>query len=315
MESVKTNLEDVIIHLSEEERQEPVTVILELFSMSTIDYWRIDLWQYLKAATTKLGWPMMRQPGDAVSLQKMLEKLMESCWLILLKKEASDGEVELPVFTPYSKEWWEEERQKRQEHRTNQKIYGGNIRLLRNRELDNPCLVLKAFFETMPLARWKNLLSDWTEYALRRTSMLEETENYDLLVHYEQLVKLLEVAWILNFRYLGKANIITDGEKQEAEADTTTTTTTALPSTIPLSLTLQKDIISFLQEVPPERLSDNLLRIYMGYLKYKGRDSPDDDDSTLHDFLKLYNLLRSAELDAKGIFEEIKRLEQEQAKN
>jgi hypothetical protein len=277
--------------------------------MSTIDYWRIDLWQYLKAATTKLGWPMMRQPGDAVFLQRMLEKLMESCWLLLLEKEANDGEVALPVFTPFSEEWWEEERQRRQEHRTNQRAYSGNIRLLRNRELDNPFLVLKSFFETMPLAQWKNLLSGWTEYALRRTSMFEETENDNLLVHYEQLVKLLEVAWILNSMYRGEANMITDGEEQAAEADTTT----ALPGTIPPSPTLQNDIISFLQQVPPERLSDNLLRIYMGYLKYKGRESPDDEDTTMHDFVKLYNLFRSAELDAKGVFEEIKRLEQEQA--
>jgi len=127
MSTVKTNLIDGINHLSEEEREDPVSVIIQLFSISTIDYWRIDLWQYLKAATTKLGWPMMRQPGDAVFLQKMLEKLMESCWLLLLEKEADDGEVVLPVFEPYSKEWLEEERQRRQEHRANQEIYGATF--------------------------------------------------------------------------------------------------------------------------------------------------------------------------------------------
>jgi len=137
--------------------------------------------------------------------------------------------------------------------------------------------------------------------------MFDETENDNLLVHYEQLVKLLEIAWIINFDHQGEANIITDGEEQESR--------TEVPVAKLPTPALQQEVLLFLQEVPPERLSDNLLRIYMGYLKYKGKDSTDEHDTTMHDFVKLYNLFRSAELDAKGIFEEIKRLEQEQAKN
>ena len=204
MNAVKTPIPEGIIHLSDEERQDPASVILELFSMSSLTDWRMDLWQYLKAATAKLGWVMLSQPGDAVFLQRMLERLMECCWMLLQEKEARDGEVELPAFAPFSGEWQADERQRRLEHDAVHLAHGGKICLLRQRELDNPCLVLKAFFETMPLRRWKHLLSEWTEYALRRTSLFEETENYDLLVHYEQLEKLLEAAYILKKQVLEK---------------------------------------------------------------------------------------------------------------
>jgi hypothetical protein len=200
MNTVKTPTQYGIIHLSDEEKKEPASVILELFSMSSLHDWRMDLWQYLKAATTKLGWFMLSQPGDAVFLQKMLERLMECCWLLLQEREEQDGEEALPAFAPFSAECQAEERQKRLEYDVIEQVYVGKIRLLRQRELDNPFLVLKAFFETMPLAEWKNMLSDWTEYALRRTSLFEETENYDLLVHYEQLEKLLEAAYILSIQ-------------------------------------------------------------------------------------------------------------------
>lgn len=72
--------------------------------------------------------------------------------------------------------------------------YGTDIQCLRQRELAYPMLVLKDFFDTQSLDEWKDLLSEWTEYALCATSLLQDTENYDLLLHYEQLERLLEVA-------------------------------------------------------------------------------------------------------------------------
>lgn len=46
-------------------------------------------------------------------------------------------------------------------------------------------LVLKDFFNKQSLDEWR--ISEWTEYALCATSVMQETENYNLLQHYEQL--------------------------------------------------------------------------------------------------------------------------------
>jgi len=194
MESVKNNLINGIIHLSEEEKQNPVAVILELFDYSRIYHLRVFLWQYLKAATSRVGWHQMRQPLDAVVLQKRLEKLMEACWLLLQEKETRDGEVLVPCFAPGSVEWMEDDRQMHLERYRLEDDYGTDIQCLRQRELEYPVLVLKDFFNTQSLDEWKSLLSEWTEYALCATSLLQDTENYNLLQHYEQLERLLEVA-------------------------------------------------------------------------------------------------------------------------
>ncbi|WP_192821286.1 hypothetical protein [Rufibacter sp. LB8] len=215
---MKTNMLDGIIHLSEEEREEPVLVIFLLFSISSLENLRLDLWQYLKAATTRLGWPMLPQPGDAPFLQKMLERLMEACWLLLREKEARDGQVTLPSFAPASEEWWQDQRQVQGEREQLQAAHGGRIRLLRLREMENPYLVMKVFFNAMPLSGWKALLDDWTEYALRRASLFEETENHNLLVHYELLEKLLEMAYCMSASLEGKEQVILTGVHHEESA-------------------------------------------------------------------------------------------------
>lgn len=51
--------------------------------------------------------------------------------------------------------------------------------------LKYPMLVLKDFFNKQSLDEWR--ISEWTEYALCATSVMQETENYNLLQHYEQL--------------------------------------------------------------------------------------------------------------------------------
>ena len=117
MESVKNNFANGIVHLSKEEQKEPAMVVLELFDFCSMHHLRIYLWRYLKAAVSELGWHRMRQPLDAVVLQKRLEKLMEASWLLLREKEARDGEVQVPYFAWGTAEWMEADRQMHLEYR------------------------------------------------------------------------------------------------------------------------------------------------------------------------------------------------------
>ncbi len=223
MGSVKTNTESGINHLSEAEQKEPAKVILELFDYCSLRHLRIYLWRYLKASASEMGWHRMRQPLDAVVLQKRLEKLMEASWLLLREKEARDGEVEVPCFAPGTAEWMEDDRQMNLEYRSIEKEYGASIQRLRQRELNYPVLVLKDFFNTLSLEDWKGLLSEWTEYSLCSTSLLQETENYDLLLHYEQLERLLEVAYYFKLLLAAGEDILRDAAVQDEESTETET--------------------------------------------------------------------------------------------
>lgn len=221
MEFVKTNLENGINHLSEEEQKEPAKVILELFDFSSLHHLRIYLWRYLKAAASEMGWHRMRQPLDAVVLQKRIVKLIEASWLLLREKEARDGEVKLPYFAPGTAEWMEDDRHMHLEYRGIEEEYGASIQRLRQRELNCPVLVLKDFFNTLPLQDWKALLNEWTEYALCSTSLFQDTENYDLLLHYEQLERLLEVAYYFKLLLVAGEDILSDAGEQDEESEET----------------------------------------------------------------------------------------------
>ncbi|RNI31819.1 HEPN domain-containing protein [Rufibacter immobilis] len=194
LESIQINL----TYLSRQEREKPDLVIAKLFEASSLPLLRKDLWNYLKAATSAQAWTLMDQPWDATFLQEQLGKLIEAFWLMLQRKEELDGEVHPTKFTYESIERFNDERIMRIEYDHLLATYSGHIRLLRQRELDNPYHVIKGFFQVQSLKGWKSMLADWTEYALRRASMLEETENNDLLIHYEQLERLLEVAYFLH---------------------------------------------------------------------------------------------------------------------
>ena len=226
MEFVKTNSESGINHLSEEEQKEPVKVIYELFDYSSLYHLRIYLWRYLKAAASPIGWHQMRQPLDAVVLQQRLVKLMDASWLLLQEKEARDGKVEVPFFAPGTAEWMEDDRHMHLEHRGIEEEYGASIQRLRQRELNYPVLVLKDFFNTLPLEDWKSLFNEWTEYALCSTSLFQDTENYDLLLHYEQLERLLEVAYYFKLLLVAGEDILSDVAEQDEES-----TETEIPST------------------------------------------------------------------------------------
>ncbi|AKD02107.1 hypothetical protein POKO110462_17125 [Pontibacter korlensis] len=226
MEFVKTNLESRINHLSEEEQKEPVKVIYELFDYSSLYHLRIYLWRYLKATASPIGWHQMRQPLDAVVLQQRLEKLMEGCWLLLQEKEARDGEVNIPYFSPGTAEWMEDDRHMHLEYDDIELEYGASIQRLRQRELNYPVLVLKNFFNTLPLEGWKSLFNEWTEYALSSTSLFQDTENYDLLLHYEQLERLLEVAYYFKLLLVAGEDILSDVSEQDEESTETETSAT-----------------------------------------------------------------------------------------
>ncbi|WP_137759031.1 hypothetical protein [Pontibacter sp. SGAir0037] len=297
---MKPTPKPVVTCLSSKEQKDPLLAITDLFEQITIDNLQIDLRLYLKTATTEPGWWIYGQPWEVHELQQRLEKLMEACWLLLQQHEEVLGEVQLPGVATCWKQWKDDTDDLRQEYQAIRLMYGGRVRLLRDSELDEPVTVLKQLFHVLSLPDWKIVLTKWTEYALCGSSILREGDIH-LFLHYEQLEKLLEVAWVIHY----------DPDEAAAPEREATRSIAGEKSPTP---DLLEEFSSFLQEVPPERLTRNLLRIYVDYLQYHGHNLPGDYETIRTDFLKLYNLFRSAELDAKGLYRELKKPEQVQAK-
>ena len=293
-DNMRTTQQPDFTRLSEEEREEPILAILELFERTTIDDLQLDVRLYLNAATMEPGWWTFGQPWDVHELQQRLEKLMEACWLLLQEYEATHGQLQLPDPLVCCRLCATDTKAMRQEYKQHLARYGGRVRLLRAQELARPIIVIRQFFHTLPLPEWKCLLTKWTEYALCDSSLLRDGDIH-LLLYYEQLQKLLELAWVL----------------YESEDENSSEAPAATPAASPPSPELQAEVLAFLQEVSPERLSHHLLQIYMGYLKYQAKQHLGEKDAIMQDILKLFNVLRSADLDAKGLYREIKRLERE----
>ncbi|WP_192822829.1 hypothetical protein [Rufibacter sp. LB8] len=193
-----TPAEPALCQLTAAEQEAPYQVITWLFDKSSVENLREDVWQYFKAATSEHAWFQLDQPYDAIAVKDWLGRLMEASWLLLQRRELRHGEVTPFRLPPDSLARLEDNRAKLREYHWLQEAHGGRIRLLRQRELDNPYLVLKDFFLAGSLPAWRELLTAWTEYALCYTSLLQDTDDPNLVLRYEHLQKLLEAAYYIS---------------------------------------------------------------------------------------------------------------------
>lgn len=289
MENVKATLEDApITHLSPEERAQTVTVIADIFGNASLAVLRIELWHYLKSATTAQSWSLMGQPGHALILQKRLEKLMDNCWLLLQEKEEQDGEIIHKAYAPGSQEQVESDRMMLSRYDKIQRKYFGNIRLLNPTEIENPYLVLKSFFEMADMAAWKELLTTWTEYALSSISILEDKTDSNLLLKYDQLEKLLEAAFYLCM------DVEDETEQKGSEKEPA-----RVYKSEKLTPYLEEEIITFLKAVPPGRLNRNLRKMFLDYLMFNKYGLPDNFNTMVSDLYRLAELLDIAQRETQ----------------
>jgi hypothetical protein len=284
MEATKKSLVEPT-HLTEEEANNPMSVIVNHFDIHSSEYSKKDLWEMLKAAVSNSSWTYLNEPGTAVVLEKGLGNIMDALWLLLYEKEAGDGEIKLPESSECPEKQRARDRKEFADLYPILNLYKGRIRRLSKAETENPYLAIKSFFQFHNLLEWKEVLASWKEYALTNATIVEFYDQQLFIVEYEQLEKIIEVAFLLNKEsessyyseddaYLEKLiKEFNDFSKQR------------------VSKTVLLNFFDLLKATPPGRLARDLRKMTLRFVESNIGALPDGFDKDLDGFNRLANFL------------------------
>jgi len=265
--------------LNEEELSNPVLVIRHLFELSDLQYLKRDVWECLKAALADKPFCYLNEPLLVFNMQKEIGRLCDAMFLLLKMKEASDGEILIKYSAPGSKEMIGQERMFMLDLDCLLDEYKGKIIRLCKAEVRNPYLTVRAFFDFQTPNEWKSLLNSWAEHALSKMTISEDLVDNSVLLEFEYLEKIIEVAWLLK-----------NHAKERNETDKKLKITEALKET-PLRFEIEKSFINFLESAPASRLNRCLRKMFLDYLSKNIDSLPPDIEGFLLDFYHLSNLL------------------------
>ncbi|MBD3749859.1 MAG: hypothetical protein IE931_10210 [Sphingobacteriales bacterium] len=260
--------------------------IFNFFDATSQEYLHKELWELLKAALSANCWTFMNEPGTVLNVKSELEHLMEAFHLLLTTKEENDGEVILAIYKAGSAEQIQKERDEFYQLYDVLNEHRGRIKRLTKAEIANPYFAIKAMFLHYDLEEWKERLSEWVEYALSKATLMDVI-NESLFLDVEHLEKMLDVAYLMN-KEKGKS-YSRDGDILEQLVLELNHDTRQ-----PLTIKLLKGFISFVETVPPARLSRNLRKIFMDYLNFNIGFQAFDIKEILFDLEQLFDLLDMA---------------------
>lgn len=269
--------------LSEEEIIDPTKVILLMYETSTcIDYLKVDIWEFLKAAFSDMPYAYRNEPAKAYEMHNTLNKLLEALWLLLKIYEFENGEVEIPVPTA------KEERSWMMSVRSIQDAYCGRIKRLNQLQVANPFMAVKAAFEFHDLAEWRSSLHKLTDAALSNYSIVEEEECTMVFREFEYLEMMMEVGHLLYVQSSGP-------DKSEI-----------VPATNENSKKTGKEVyevfIEFLEYVPAARLNRNLRKVLLDLVGCFSEGLPNYFDDFVCDLGPLTLLLDAIERKPQNWF-------------
>lgn len=280
--------------LSKRETENPNQVIVTLFDFFSLEYLRVELWEYLKSAISDNSYSFRGSPGMVIKLQRELERLIEALSLRLKRKEDANGEVVLTMHPAGSDERIEEECNYMNYLYPVINTYKGRIKRLSREEIRDPYLALKKIFQVHSPDEWKKLLNNWSKYALERVSILSYGSDNHFLQEFEQLEKLLEVAHLFNM----------ETEHYDDHRELSTDETGSSPVTESADCPVSKELINEFQEffeyVPPAQLNRDLRKMLLQYFQYCKGEVPSHFDKLLADLNWFMELLDKAEDECKG---------------
>ena len=265
--------------LTDKELHNPMLAIAQLFELSDIQYLKRDIWECLKAAMADKPFSYLNEPLLVFNMQKEMGRLSDAMFLLLKMKEALDGEIRISYNTAGSKEMAEQERTFILDLNSILNKYNGQIVRLSKEEIRNPYFAVKSFFDFHSPSEWKALFSYWSEHALSKMTMCEDLTDNSVLLEFEHLERIIEVAWLLNTNT--NKDKETGNQQKIAEVFSET----------PLRWEIQECFIKFLESAPASRLNRNLRKMFLYYLRQSINSLPPDIEGFLLDFYHLTNLL------------------------
>jgi len=181
--------EDRIVYLDNDEIADPIKVVHDFFSASSLP----DHLKMLKQWRNDVAFESDRSSnyGQAGLLYdyELTIKLLEACWLLKdtkLGRVDIEGSKEIDIAKWYIK--------------TERKKLRYYPKALSVREIVKPSSVLKKMFKIYKLDSYRKILNIWLYDALSTSFMEESLSKAEVIVIYEQLVKLFEAMWLTSER-------------------------------------------------------------------------------------------------------------------
>lgn len=178
-----------IVYLDNDEITDPIKVVNDFFSSSWLPNHLKVLKQWRDDAAFASESP---KNGDASSLLYHYEltiKLIEAAWLLKGKKP---GKVKINnKGKPDVAKWYIKTEKKKLRN------YPDNLTV---REIMKPSSVIKKMFRIHKAAGYRKILNIWLHDALSTSFMEESLTKAEVIIIYEQLIKLFEAMWLISQR-------------------------------------------------------------------------------------------------------------------
>jgi hypothetical protein len=168
------------------EIQNPFSVVEEFFSCAWPKSHRRDLKEWRDSVINeKFFLDKKHGPGSVLFIHEMNLKLLEALHLLWLDYE--ENKYSLPELTEAQ---LEEEKEKW--------IYFPNN--LSVKELLNPYKVAKKIFKRISPQQFRDYLDEWLDWSLSNSAIDETVVPGEVIMVYENMLKLYSVAWLIHQR-------------------------------------------------------------------------------------------------------------------
>ncbi|RYG52492.1 MAG: hypothetical protein EOO01_06445 [Chitinophagaceae bacterium] len=183
---VKKLSKNRIVYLHNDEIADPIKVVHDFFSASWLPDHLKMLKQWRNDAAFESDGSNSRSPSFTLYGHELTIKLVEAAWLLKAEKLGRidiDDEEEINIAKWHIKTEGEKLRD-----------YPEHLNV---REILKPSSVIKETFRIHKLDGYRKILNIWLYDALSTSFMEESLSKAEVIIVYEQLVKLFEAMWLI----------------------------------------------------------------------------------------------------------------------
>ncbi|QGW29734.1 HEPN domain-containing protein [Phnomibacter ginsenosidimutans] len=157
------------------------------YEWNSIESMQIGLWHWFRAAIDNSHKPWQYNPSHLLYLHNHLQQLLH----IAHQYWQQFGQQIPPATHNHDAEHWLANAE------TICKQFDGKIVFLSKDETREPMRFFHRLFQTRPLEKWKELLSNWLAYGLSSNSLLNSEAAAEMAADHELLRGLCEAGWLL----------------------------------------------------------------------------------------------------------------------
>ncbi len=178
-----------IIYLDTEELADPLLVITSFFDVCALPRHLKKLKKWRNNAAFEVSTEQRVCPVDLLELHELIMRLLETAWVLKERKSVKLNnfkQIQPDLLTSVLKQ-----EKKKLEH------YPKNLKY---KEIINPLCVLRKIFKDNSLDDYRRILKTWLQDAINDLFMEENLFKYEVIIIYENLVKLCEACWLIHER-------------------------------------------------------------------------------------------------------------------